>query len=567
MSSTRTYGELWLDGDRWNLQAEPHVAMWAKRIFKRLPKSKPGGIFEMSDNPATCRDLLWFIARFPLRVAHHDYLERQAAEHVDHIATLDQIIDPNYKPRLFELTLPVRDYQNRAAELFLRKKSLLLADDVGLGKTISGLASLTEPATLPALVVCMAHLPKQWQRELTKFAPALTTHILKQSSPYELPKVDGRGPDVLLSSYHKLDGWRDVHPEYIRTVIFDECQELRRSDSLKYDAAARIARAAEYRLGLSATPIYNFGGEIFNVMNILQPGCLGTREEFITEWCAGDDGDKSRIKNPNAFGSWMREQHLMLRRTRKDVGRELPALTRVTHSVDCDIAVLKAIEGQAGELARIILGEVMHTSGLQKMQAAEEFSVLLRQMTGIAKAPYVAEFVKLLLENGEPVVLFGWHRAVYSIWLEKLKEFRPVLYTGSESPNQKQASVDKFVGRDTDCFIMSLRAGAGVEGLQKRCRTVVFGELDWSPGVLQQCVGRIYRDGQPDKVAAYFLLSSEGADPMMAETLGLKRDQIEGIRGRDPDDVLQRDDGQTIKRLAEQYLTRARRKRLEAANA
>jgi SNF2 family DNA or RNA helicase len=553
----KTYGTLWLEGDYWHLQADPHVAMWAKRIFMKVPAGI-NGVIKLSNNPAVCRDLEWFLHRFPLEVPDKAKLTKAAAEHVDHIKRLDQIIDPNYQPRQFEMALPAREYQRRAAELFLAKRSLLLADDLGLGKTASAIAALMEPSTLPAIVVCLAHLPRQWEREINRFAPGLHTHILKKSQPYELPRRDGCGPDVVITSYHKLDGWRTALASYGKSVIFDECQELRRSGSNKHYAASTIAKAVGYRLGLSATPIYNYGGEIFNVMDILSPGVMGTRSEFLQEWCTGHD-DKASLKDPAAFGSFAREQHLMLRRTRRDVGRELPDLQRITHTIDCDEKALKAIEGRAGELARTILSETVQARGV-KMHAAEEFSNVLRQATGISKSPYVAEFVRMLLENGEPVVLFGWHRAVYEIWLEKLKEFRPAIYTGSESASAKDAAAKSFIEGQTDLLIVSLRSGAGLDGLQKRCRTVVFGELDWSPGVHEQCTGRIYRDGQAEPVAAYFLLADGGADPLMAETLGLKRDQIEGIRGREDDTIVQRNDSESaIRRLAEAYLKKVKK--------
>lgn len=497
--SGRTYGTLKLNksGDSWLLKCEPHVAMWAKRIFKRLPKSSSDGAFKLSNNPSTCRDLEWFVQRFPLDIADQDELTGQSNKHRDHIARLDQIIDANYKPRVFSLAIEAREYQRRGAELFLAKGSLLLADDVGLGKTATSIAALTDPSTLPALVVCLAHLPKQWEREINKFAPDLHTHILKKGTPYELPRFMGRGQDVLISSYHKLSGWQAVLSSYVKTIIIDECQELRRTDSNKYCAAKKIADSCTYRIGLSATPVYNFGGEIYSVLNVLSPGSLGTFSEFHTEWCTGFS-DKLKLKDPAAFGSWAKEQHLMLRRTRKDVGRELPPLSRITHTVDCDSSALKAVEGKAGELARLILSEVKQERGTQ-MHAAEEFNNVLRQATGIAKAPYVAEFVRLLIENGEPVVLFGWHRSVYEIWLEKLKDFKPVLYTGSESATAKQEAMWQFCAKKTDLLIMSLRSGAGVDGLQNRCRTPVFGELDWSPGVHEQCLSAdteiLTRDG------------------------------------------------------------------------
>ena len=104
---------------------------------------------------------------------------------------------------------------------------------------------------------------------------------------------------------------------------------------------------------------------------------------------------------------------------------------------------------------------------------------------------------------------------------------------------------------------MSLRAGAGVDGLQHHARTVVFGELDWSPGVHEQCIGRIHRDQQSDPVVAYFLIADSGSDPIVADVLGLKREQVERVRDPDGDLVEQLAvDPNHIKRLAEQFLER-----------
>ena len=73
----------------------------------------------------------------------------------------------------------------------------------------------------------------------------------------------------------------------------------------------------------------------------------------------------------------------------------------------------------------------------------------------------------------------------------------------------------------------------GLVGLQGSCRTVVFGELDWSPGVHEQATGRVHRDGQAEPVVAYYLMAESGSDPIVAQVLGIKRQQIEGVR--DPD--------------------------------
>jgi SNF2 family DNA or RNA helicase len=102
---------------------------------------------------------------------------------------------------------------------------------------------------------------------------------------------------------------------------------------------------------------------------------------------------------------------------------------------------------------------------------------------------------------------------------------------------------------------MSLRSGAGLDGLQDVCNTIVFGELDWSPGVHEQCTGRVYRDGQEHGSVAYYLVSEDGSDPIVADVLGLKKQQIEGIK--DPDQELVEKlevDPDHVKKLAKHIL-------------
>jgi SNF2 family DNA or RNA helicase len=342
----------------------------------------------------------------------------------------------------------------------------------------------------------------------------------------------------------------------MKSVIFDECQELRHDGSLKYKAAQHVASHVKWRLGLSATPIYNYGGEIFNVVNVLQPDVLGTREEFNREWCTHAYG-KDSIKDPKAFGTYARDEGIMLRRTRQQVRRELPAITVVPHTIDTDVTVLERLEGKAIELAKTIMKQNQSFKG-EKMQAAGEFDMRMRQATGISKAPFVAEFVKFLIENdNEKVILFGWHREVYEIWLERLAQFNPVMYTGSETPAQKEASKKAFIYGDSKVMMMSLRSGQGTDGLQDVAHVVVFGELDWSPGVHEQNIGRVWRDGQDEPVVVYYLVSEHGSDPIVQDVLGLKTQQITGLRDPNQDLVtkLQVVQADYIKKLAEKFLS------------
>jgi SNF2 family DNA or RNA helicase len=161
----------------------------------------------------------------------------------------------------------------------------------------------------------------------------------------------------------------------------------------------------------------------------------------------------------------------------------------------------------------------------------------MRQATGVSKAAYVVEFVRLLLDSEDRVVVFAWHHAVYEVWMESLKDLRPVRYTGEEAVQQKEEARRLFCGNESDVMIMSLRSGAGVDGLQFACATIVFGELDWSPAVHEQAIGRVHRDGQARPCMAYYCVADDGADPVMVDALALKEQQSSRLRGQDRESI------------------------------
>ena len=530
---------------RWAITSiEPHAVIRLKSIFQKIHKWGQTPIY-FEDTPEVCRDLEWFLSRYPLEMSPEDnhFLHDQKFLHLTHLDDLEKLLKPDYVPRAFTLKpgMAMRAYQSQAVEVYLRTKRLLIGDDVGLGKTLCALGSLTAKETLPALVIVQTHLPTQWREQVEKFID-LKVHLIQGTKPYNLPPAD-----IYISKYSLLSGWVDTYKMGIfKSVIFDEVQELRLDESQKYQAAKVLCANVDYVCGLSATPVYNFGDEIFNIINLIKPGCLGNYSDFQREWSGFD----KKIKNPKALGTYLRENFLFLRRTREEVGKELPSVNTIVHTVEFDQKAVKDAESLARQLA------IKVTTGtfLERGRAARELDIMVRQMTGISKAKFVATYVRILLENGEPVLLAGWHRECYSIWLKELAEFNPVMYTGSESPKEKEDSKKAFMGGKSNLMIISLRSGIGLDGLQERCSIVVFGELDWSPKVHDQVIGRLRRDGQTKQVTAIYLVSDSGSDPLMIDLLGVKNSQAQGIT--DPNSVLQAQysDDSRIKLLAERYL-------------
>jgi hypothetical protein len=529
----------------WVIQADPDVTIRLKRLIPGVRTHKATTLV-ISDTEENGRELQWVLSRwdFTMSDADRNHLAKQSIAHRNRERLVADVMAGTATilpgPGWLTSKLPLRDYQRTATDLVRTTGATLVVDELGLGKTLTSLALLEDPDARPALAVTLTGLGRQWMRELNKFYPDLrAVDVRTTKAEEELPKLlDANGDiayDLVLVNYAKLWAWAPRLAGRIRTVIFDEIQELRRSESMKYEAAQHIAGQAHYVTGLSATPVYNFGGEMFSIMNVIRPGCLGSREEFLREWSSSsyyqDSNGKIRIKNPEALRAHLNAQGLFLRRTREDVGISLPAIETIEQVVPSDEKTFNELSGNAIEMARLLLAQ--DSTNSQRWQSAGELDWRLRQATGISKAPFVAEFVRLLLESEQRVVLFGWHRAVYDIWLERLKEFNPVLYTGTESAAAKADAFDRFTKRDSRILMMSLRSGAGLDGLQDVCSTIVFGELDWSPGVHRQAIGRLGRPGQTHGVLAYFCVTTEGSDPVMLDTLNIKA--MESDRLIEPD--------------------------------
>ena len=173
-----------------------------------------------------------------------------------------------------------------------------------------------------------------------------TVHVLRGLKPYDLPCAQ-----IYIVHYLLLRGWKQALPKLdFAAVIFDEIQELRHSGTEKYSAASLVAEKAPRVIGLSGTPIYNRGGEIWNVINILDFHALGDWESFTREWCYGYGNNI--VAKPELLGETLREEGYMLRRTKDAVLDQLPPKRRLVQEIDADDAVYRELMIPAMEALR-----------------------------------------------------------------------------------------------------------------------------------------------------------------------------------------------------------------------
>ena len=522
----------------WTIKGEPCVTEMAKRLFPGSERKR--GEARFTANRRIIGEVNWLMMRYPLEIAPRDRAlwERALASAREHAIRREQAqkLPVRVTPPEGTFAGELREFQKEGLTFLLANERTLLADEMGLGKTVQALAALAVTKELPALIVVPPHLMRNWEAETARFlrvdGALPRVHTIRGLKPYALPQAD-----VYLIHYLLLRGWKTALPELgFRAVVFDEMQELRHAGTEKYSAASLLAEKAERVIGLSGTPIYNRGAEIWNVVNILDFHCLGDWESFTREWC--DGYGNHIVRDPALLGAHLKREGLILRRSKQDVLKELPPKRRLVQEIDSDDKVYRELMKPVIEL----LGSLrsLHPDAKERKLLEERISAGERQATGVAKAPFVAAFVRALEDSGEKVLLFAHHHAVMDIYRKELAAYKPAFITGRETMDQKERSVARFMQGETNLCVISLRAAAGLNLQRAGC--VVFGELDWSPAVHSQAEDRAHRMGQKDSILCYYLVAPQGSDRDMQDALGLKVSQFVQLMGdKAPDfDTVQR---------------------------
>lgn len=260
---------------------EPVAMDFLKRLF-------PGGSFNRTKNTITfgnshreVKDLNWFLMKYPLRIIGDGYPEalNEAIAHYRSRTSGKDLLPANPPPVFKGQLYP---FQATAANFLVSNKRCLLGDGMGLGKTFSALGAVAVTNQYPVLVVCQTQVLDQWQRvigalfdlpcayqagifdspyDIATKRGAQLAPILKGRKPYEIPDT----PFAVIH-YGLIADWEDeIKRRGFRSVIYDEVQELRRTESNKYSSASKVSSNCEHVWGLSVGPdsIVELRGWIF----------------------------------------------------------------------------------------------------------------------------------------------------------------------------------------------------------------------------------------------------------------------------------------------------------------
>ena len=414
-----------------------------------------------------------------------------------------------------------------------------LADDMGLGKTVQTLALLLQRAELgPALVIAPTSVCANWAAEAERFAPSLRVVIYGEGERAAV--LQGAGPyDLIVASYAlvQIDIEAFASRAEWATLVLDEAQALKNAATKRVKAIATLPAA--FRLALTGTPVENRLADLWSIMNLLNPGLLGSSGQFGERYANAIE----RQRDDTARGRLRRlVSPFLLRRTKAQVLPDLPPRTEIIHRVEpgpeersfLEAARRSAVErvaqvnssGGPGQAAFHVLAE------LTRLRRAACDPRLVAPELGIVGAK-VQEFEQLALE-----LVAGRHKAlVFSQFTDFLKLLAERLDScgisyqyldGSTPAAERGKRVVAFQRGEGDLFLISLKAGGFGLNLTAADYVLIVDPW-WNPAAEDQAMGRAHRIGQLRPVTVYRLVTAGSIEERIVELHRDKRSLADGI--------------------------------------
>lgn len=433
--------------------------------------------------------------------------------------------------------------------LFEMRGRAILADEVGLGKTIEAGLILKEyiirGLVRNALILVPASLVLQWVRELNqKFAiPAIAQK-----------KLHSWDNDFVVASMDTAK--RDPHKELLLSreydlVIVDEAHKLKNKKTTNYQFMIQLRK--KYCLLLTATPVQNDLSELFNLITLLKPGQLGGQSDFAANFVV----DKRIPKNEEKLRD---ELAKVMIRNRRSEG-ELEFTKRIVRNIHVELSpeeknlydgVTSFVKDQyhaaGGNLSSMLSLVTLQREVCSSRDAVFVTLVNLSKklapdsplrdriwdLVGIIKTiqanSKAEKAMELIREMDDKVILFTEYRATQEYLLKYFRErnMTAVPYRGGMNRGKKDWMMDLFRGRAQ----VMIATEAGGEGINLQfCHQMINFDLPWNPMRVEQRIGRVHRLGQKKDVKIYNLSTQGTIEEHILNLLHEKINMFEMVIG------------------------------------
>ncbi len=393
----------------------------------------------------------------------------------------------------------------------------ILADDMGLGKSLQIIALIKSEGKGTSIIVCPTTLILNWISEFEKFAPSLKVLAVMGSFEERKAKIERAGEfDVVVTSYELMRRDEEFYAGYkFNYAVVDEAQYIKNPETRNAQSVKRLA--ASHRFALTGTPVENSLAELWSIFDFIMPHYLYSydkfKDKFESDIVRGSDEAAGKLRKLVA--------PFIMRRLKSTVLTELPPKTETEISAAFEgeqkklyLANLSLIKDSV-RAAGPNVNKVVVLSMLTKLrQICCEPRLAYPDYAGnSAKLETCMELLTEAVASGHKVLLFSQFTSMLDIVRSQLAEKGITYYLlkGDTPKPERMRLVNRFNNNETNVFLISLKAGG--TGLNLTGADVVI-HYDpwWNESVMNQATDRAYRMGQDKPVQVYKLILKDSIE-------------------------------------------------------
>lgn len=436
-------------------------------------------------------------------------------------------------------------HQEEGIKFLLSRNGCILADDMGLGKSMQSIIAAMESGAKKILVVCPSSTKINWEREINVFCNDTTIIDGKKFSNAKFTIINFD----ILKNFHTLvkRGKESEHSVIHRQLaeagydlcIIDEAHYLKNNESIR--GKIMVELAVKYNIEkvwlLTGTPVANRPMDFFNLLKIIKSPIAQNWQHYATRYCEGRKFFRT-LKNGQKKQIWLTDgasnleelasktKNIILRRLKTEV-LDMPdkVITPMHHLLDSKQQAQYEFLWEDYLLAKKAAGKRVREEQKDLVEL-----ILLRQFIAQQAIPYTIEMAENAIEMGRKVIIFTSFTDELNTIADHFGK-AAVRHNGPMSNTMKQKSVDAFQTNDkVKVFVGNIKS-AGVGITLTEGTVVIFNSFDWVPGSNEQAEDRAFRIGQKNDVNVYYQLFDNTISTRMWDMLNRKKDIIATIMG------------------------------------
>eukprot|EP00826_Nyctotherus_ovalis_P056106 TRINITY_DN7516_c0_g1_i3.p1 TRINITY_DN7516_c0_g1~~TRINITY_DN7516_c0_g1_i3.p1 ORF type:complete len:461 (+),score=131.55 TRINITY_DN7516_c0_g1_i3:104-1486(+) len=333
---------------------------------------------------------------------------------------------------------------------------------------------------------------------------------------------------------------RTIGTQTFHVAIADEAHYLKSRDAKRTKILSPLLMNCKRIILLSGTPMLARPVEVYNLVHILRPDLFPSFHEFGFRYCSPRPTyfgtDWGNASNPDELHLIL-SNTVMIRRLKSQVLQELPSKRRQKIQVETETRIVRSIkkilQKWTEKELKLALGKGLDEdfNYEAEAEAIEEEDrdihkniILAYKLTGISKSKGICDFLDILIDNETKFILFAHHLELLSdlesFVIRRRRDY--IRIDGSVPAGKRHQLVSKYQS-DEKCRIALLSLTASSQGVTLTASsTVVFAELNWTPGVMEQAEDRVHRIGQKNAVTIYYLYADNTLDPLIYNIIRAK---------------------------------------------